>query len=728
MKKVTVVGSIFIILLSGISFTAASNQYQSERLSYTFSTVSISEKEGYSTIIIEGTNHLLVQNDYFMVPTRVETITFPKGTYIESVQCNPTNIQYFDLGKTLEMTPEPVMMNNGEIQKTDLKRETNVLDQWFSFDIGSGIINNERCVIFKIELYPVRYDQTGHTIQLAEQMDIHIHYIKPSMEPTKTIDAEYDFIILSPSDFTDELEPLVNHKNENGLKTKSVTLDDIYEETYFPIIGRDEPEQIKYFIKNAIEEWGITSVLLVGGLDEFPTRMTHIYVSYFDVDEPFPSDLYYADIYDEQDEFSSWDSNQNDIFGEYDWGDDHQTDEIDLYPDINIGRLACIDEAEVTNAVNKIITYETNKAWTQEWFTNLVVIGADTFTDDTKGVSEGEYINQIVIDTLEGFIPNVIWDSNGRLSASAPKGLNEIYDAVNEGCGFLDFSGHGAHNMFATHPNGVENVWLPKPWGFDTSHVAKLSNGDKLPIIVLGACSTCKFDVNDNCLGWSFLSNPNGGGIGSFGVTTFGYANGGGKQISEGFIEEMTMNIFEGYAEMTNNGTQVSLGDLWNNALIHYISPMMEVRDYATIESFQPFGDPTLQISEQSHTPAVPQKPTGPTQIEPGTVYIFSSSTTDPDGDDVYYLFEWGDGNLSGWIGPYESGETAEASHSWTEKGRYSIRAKAKDVHGIQSDWSDALIVSKPKIRSYNILDILGQRINNGSLMLDFISRMIQRS
>ncbi|MFH1012881.1 MAG: hypothetical protein V1769_00035 [Thermoplasmatota archaeon] len=66
--------------------------------------------------------------------------------------------------------------------------------------------------------------------------------------------------------------------------------------------------------------------------------------------------------------------------------------------------------------------------------------------------------------------------------------------------------------------------------------------------------------------------------------------------------------------------------------------------------------------------PAVPEKPTGPTQIEPGNVYTFSSSTTDPDSDSVYYLFDWGDNNLSGWIGPYGSGETAEASHSWAKK------------------------------------------------------------
>ncbi|MFH1013395.1 MAG: hypothetical protein V1769_02665, partial [Thermoplasmatota archaeon] len=81
MMKITVVSSIFILLISGISFNAASNQYQTEQLSYTFSTISIEEKDGCSTIVIDGTNQILVQNDYYTVPTRIETITFPKGTY-----------------------------------------------------------------------------------------------------------------------------------------------------------------------------------------------------------------------------------------------------------------------------------------------------------------------------------------------------------------------------------------------------------------------------------------------------------------------------------------------------------------------------------------------------------------------------------------------------------------------------------------------------------------------
>jgi hypothetical protein len=72
-----------------------------------------------------------------------------------------------------------------------------------------------------------------------------------------------------------------------------------------------------------------------------------------------------------------------------------------------------------------------------------------------------------------------------------------------------------------------------------------------------------------------------------------------------------------------------------------------------------------------------------------GEEYTFTGSTTDPDGDDVQYIFDWGDRNASGWLGPYESGALCTASHTWSKVGTYPIRVKAKDMNGAESSWSD---------------------------------------
>jgi len=108
-----------------------------------------------------------------------------------------------------------------------------------------------------------------------------------------------------------------------------------------------------------------------------------------------------------------------------------------------------------------------------------------------------------------------------------------------------------------------------------------------------------------------------------------------------------------------------------------------------------------------NHNPNTPNKPSGPTSGNTGVSYTYQTSTTDPDGDQVYYNWSWGDDTYSGWIGPYSSGATATMSHKWTTKGSYSIKVKAKDVYAVESDWSPILPVTitsenqppeKPKI------------------------------
>jgi hypothetical protein len=107
----------------------------------------------------------------------------------------------------------------------------------------------------------------------------------------------------------------------------------------------------------------------------------------------------------------------------------------------------------------------------------------------------------------------------------------------------------------------------------------------------------------------------------------------------------------------------------------------------------------TLTVGEPNLLPETPDRPTGRTSGQPGNTYMYSTQTTDPDGDQVLYMWDWGDGSFSEWLGPYTSGQSASAQKSWAEKGNYSIRVKAKDIHGGESDWSDPLVVTMP----YNI-------------------------
>jgi hypothetical protein len=86
---------------------------------------------------------------------------------------------------------------------------------------------------------------------------------------------------------------------------------------------------------------------------------------------------------------------------------------------------------------------------------------------------------------------------------------------------------------------------------------------------------------------------------------------------------------------------------------------------------------------------------TGPANGKVGTAYDYNFTAIDPDGDQVYYLIDWGDNTKSEWIGPYSSGEQITKSHTWSKKATYTVKAKAKDIYGHESYWA-TLSVTMP--------------------------------
>ena len=102
-----------------------------------------------------------------------------------------------------------------------------------------------------------------------------------------------------------------------------------------------------------------------------------------------------------------------------------------------------------------------------------------------------------------------------------------------------------------------------------------------------------------------------------------------------------------------------------------------------------------------------PEKPSPPycndELIITGEIYrFFCKYINDPNGDKISYCFDWGDETQSQWITSHSGiASTASASHSWTERGTYSVRVKARDEFGAESEWSDPLSINIPKSKPY---------------------------
>ncbi|KAA0003224.1 MAG: peptidase C25, partial [Thermoplasmata archaeon] len=399
----------------------------------------------------------------------------------------------------------------------------------------------------------------------------------------------------------------------------------VYGGSYFTPQGRDDAEKIKYFIKNAIEQWGIKYVMLVGGLTSLISGQEWyipvVYVHNEDTSEPqYISDLYYADIYDADGNFSSWDTNGNGVYGEW-----RMTgkDKIDGYPDVYVGRLACRNVKEVETVVNKIITYESTPA-DPSWFKRLVLAGGDTFNDISgHNFLEGEVATQQTADYLsdKGFEPIKLWWSLGNLKQP------NVVDEISKGAGFLHFSGHGSPGMwmakdFTQDPHGKYIL------GLDVYHMPLLSNDGKYPVTVIGGCHNSMFNATlmgstigciksltgsltwywmpiPESFGWWIVKAQNGGAIASFGCTGLGYGTIGDSnddgipdciQYLLGWLE---VHFFAQYGQENVD----ILGEMWGNAITGYVNlfpPMDDKTDLKTIEEWAFLGDPSLKIGGYS--------------------------------------------------------------------------------------------------------------------------------
>jgi len=93
-----------------------------------------------------------------------------------------------------------------------------------------------------------------------------------------------------------------------------------------------------------------------------------------------------------------------------------------------------------------------------------------------------------------------------------------------------------------------------------------------------------------------------------------------------------------------------------------------------------------------------PSKPTisGRHKGKPGTEYTFTASSSDSDGQQIFYMWDWGDGNCSDWL------DTDEATYSWVTEDNFEIRVLVKDWYGYESEWSDPFAFSTPKDKAIN--------------------------
>ena len=125
------------------------------------------------------------------------------------------------------------------------------------------------------------------------------------------------------------------------------------------------------------------------------------------------------------------------------------------------------------------------------------------------------------------------------------------------------------------------------------------------------------------------------------------------------------------------NTTQYTLSGLTEGTTYYFAATA-----YDSLDNESDFSAEVVHaVNAPNNAPGTPEKPTGPTSGYTQTNYNFSTSATDPDGDDLVYMYDWGDGTSSGW-------GTANRGHSWSSTGSFCVKARAKDGDDAVSGWS----------------------------------------
>jgi hypothetical protein len=239
---------------------------------------------------------------------------------------------------------------------------------------------------------------------------------------------------------------------------------------------------------------------------------------------------------------------------------------------------------------------------------------------------------------------------------------------------FVNWAGHGS-------PTSA-HVYYSKGSAFVSNSTCPYLNDNYPAIVFADACSNS--DTDDLNIGQAMLKQ---GAIGFLGATKVAYGMGAWNDPFDG--SSQSLDYF--FTTRTTSGDytqgeahQGALRDMYTNGLWYMVK-------YEMFEWGAFWGNPDLGMADANDPPLIPDTPSGITEGEAGIEYDYSTRTTDPELDNIFYLFDWGDGTDSDWLGPYNSGDTCTASNSWSNSGLYYVKVRAKDTYGRVSDWSDSL-------------------------------------
>ena len=386
-----------------------------------------------------------------------------------------------------------------------------------------------------------------------------------------TGDSVTDMIVITNSARAANFQPFANWKTRRGIKTEVVKTESIYSN----YTGRDNPEKIRNCVKDYWQNHGLKWVLIGGDDGIVPVRTCRLTVE--GLTEDIASDMYYADLQ------YSWDSNNNDLFGEME-------DSVDLFYDVFIGRTPIDNAGNVATFFAKDTMFEKHQDTTR---LKRVLYGSTMLFDPYHG----KVINHIIANTFP----------SGWTHAHLEDPADGVYaDSMSRGFQLAHVAAHGNPYTFSV-------MW--------DNEVAGLTNGfTKLNFVNSMACDAGWFD-DDECLAEALVKASNGGCIACMLNSRYGF----GYPPALGPSELLDLQFYRYFVQ----GYATQFGSIGTLSKDYYRSLAMdqEVWRWCVFE-LNLFGDPTLHVwSEKPRTLTVTKPDSVPTGIQVVRVTVKNGNT-----------------------------------------------------------------------------------------------------
>jgi hypothetical protein len=743
MRKAIVIGLILIFLFSIFSVSGLAEDFDEDIISinYSFEKPKISQTKidevTYDKISIDNVPCFGNPGQPF-IPMKGSYVLIPQGKGIKSIDVSYKEV--FSLGKNFNIEPVPQIVTrsiktiSNTIRKDEKVYSNNQFYPGKLFDkIGSYSFRGYDILI--LNLYPIQYNPKSGEILYYPELTVSVKTAETfknkfyrGLEKDKEIakskidnintmatydqktnlnsnTEQYDLLILTTNEFKNSFEPLKNAHDEKGITTEIKTLSDI---SLIP--SSVTAEDIREFVRKEYTENGIEYLLIGGDADIVPTKM--LYVSGYDEDNPnrfydtiLPVDQYFGYL------DGPFNNDGDELWGEPEDGENG--DDVDLFAEVYVGR-ACVDTVQdVNNFVQKTVSY-ININVEDDYLKKVTLAGEflgeyntlnfggnlldalidgssrDGFT--TVGISSDNYEIETVYDRdWPGFIATDPWNTGWN--------SQDLLQRANQDIHILTHDGHSNYGYNMKMRN---------------DDVSQFSNTKPFFAYSCGCMAGGFDDPNDyDCFAEIITVKTDNGAFAGLWNARYGFfwadrTDGDGSMFLRQFWDAV-------YGENIPNIGKANQDSKEDN--LHLLGRSMIRWTYYQLNLF---GDPSVSF-HVSYPPEKPTRPDGPVSGNPGETQVYSSSSTDPNEDQIYYLFSWGDGTDTGWLGPYDSGQVVEANHVWDKKGNYEVKVKAKDTYGVEGPWSDPLSVNMPRYRIkylYRIVELLKNRFQILDILL----------